>query len=344
MKILVTGTEGYLGSLLAPLLIERGHDVTGVDVGYYKSGYLYNAKGNQPKTLVKDIRHLILDDLKGHDAVVHMAELSNDPTGELAPHITYEVNHKGSVRLAKLAKEAGVRRFIYMSSCSVYGVAGGDALVTEETPSNPQTAYAICKTLCERDIMSIADSKFSPVFFRNSTAFGASPRQRFDLVVNNLCGFAWTTKEIKMVSDGTPWRPLVHGLDIGKAICCALNAPIDAIHGQILNIGSSDQNYRVREVAEIMTKTFPGCTTTFGEQGADNRSYRVSFDKLAKHLPEFKCDWEVTKGAQQFLELFQQIDLTKEDFEFRGFTRLKQLEYLIRTAQIDQDFFWKTTF
>ena len=344
MKILVTGTEGYLGSLLAPLLIERGHDVTGVDVGYYKSGYLYNAKGNQPKTLVKDIRHLILDDLKGHDAVVHMAELSNDPTGELAPHITYEVNHKGSVRLAKLAKEAGVRRFIYMSSCSVYGVAGGDALVTEETPSNPQTAYAICKTLCERDIMSIADSKFSPVFFRNSTAFGASPRQRFDLVVNNLCGFAWTTKEIKMVSDGTPWRPLVHGLDIGKAICCALDAPIDAIHGQILNIGSSDQNYRVREVAEIMMKTFPGCTTTFGGQGADNRSYRVSFDKLAKHLPEFKCDWEVTKGAQQFLDLFQQIDLTKEDFEFRGFTRLKQLEYLIRTAQIDQDFFWKTTF
>ncbi len=343
MKILVTGTEGYLGTLLAPLLIERGHEVTGVDTGYYRSGYLYNAKGNQPKTLIKDIRHLTLEDLKGHDAVVHMAELSNDPTGELAPHITYEVNHKGSVRLAQLAKEAGVRRFVYMSSCSVYGVADGDTPVTEETPSNPQTAYAICKTLCERDIMPLADSKFSPVFFRNSTAFGASPRQRFDIVVNNLCGLAWTTKEIKMISDGSPWRPLVHGLDIGKAICCALDAPTDAIHGQILNIGSNDQNYRVREVAEIVAENFPGCTTTFGVQGADNRSYRVSFDKLTKHLPDFKCDWDVPKGAKQFYELFQQIDFTKEDFLSRGFTRLKQLEYLIRTEQIDQDFFWKTS-
>jgi len=344
MKILVTGTEGYLGSLLAPLLIAFGHDVTGVDVGYYKSGYLYNAKGNSPATIVKDIRRLTVDDVKGHEAVVHMAELSNDPTGELAPHITYEINHKGSVRLAQIAKEAGVRRFVYMSSCSVYGVAGGDAPVTEETPVNPQTAYAICKTLCERDIMPMADAKFSPVFFRNSTAFGASPRQRFDLVVNNLCGLAWTTKEIKMTSDGTPWRPLVHGLDIGKAIACALEAPLDAIHGQILNIGSNSQNYRVKEVAEIVANTFPGCSTTFGTQGADNRSYRVSFEKLAKHLPNFSCDWDVPKGAQQFYELFKQIDFTKEDFEYRGFTRLKQLWYLIRTQQIDQDFFWKTTF
>lgn len=344
MNILVTGTEGYLGSLLAPMLLARGHEVTGVDVGYYKSGYLYHAKGDQPKTLVKDIRHLTAEDLQGHDAVVHMAELSNDPTGELAPHITYEINHKGSVRLAQIAKEAGVRRFIYMSSCSVYGVAGGDAPVTEETPVNPQTAYAVCKTLCERDIMPMADTGFSPTFFRNSTAFGASPRQRFDLVVNNLSALAWTTKEIKMTSDGTPWRPLVHGLDIGKAICCALEAPVDAIHGQILNIGSDNQNYRVREVAEIVAEYFPGCTTTFGTQGADNRSYRVSFDKLSKHLPDFSCDWDVASGARQFHELFKQIDFTAEDFEFRPFTRLKQLQYLIRTDQIDLDFFWKTDF
>lgn len=318
--------------------------MTGVDVGFYKSGYLYHAKGDEPHTLVKDIRHLTPEDLQGHDAVVHMAELSNDPTGELAPHITYEINHKGSVRLAEIAKEAGVRRFIYMSSCSVYGVAGGDVPVTEETPVNPQTAYAVCKTLCERDIMPMADSGFSPVFFRNSTAFGASPRQRFDLVVNNLSALAWTTKEIKMTSDGTPWRPLVHGLDIGKAICCALEAPVEAIHGQILNIGSDNQNYRVREVAEIVAEYFPGCTTTFGTQGADNRSYRVSFDKLAKHLPDFSCDWDVAKGAQQFYELFKQIDFTGEDFEFRPFTRLKQLQYLIRTNQIDNDFFWRTKF
>jgi nucleoside-diphosphate-sugar epimerase len=342
MKILVTGTEGYLGSLLAPMLLGRGHEVTGVDVGFYKSGYLYHAEGDQPKTLVKDIRHLTPEDLRGHDAVVHMAELSNDPTGELAPHITYEINHKGSVRLARIAKEAGVRRFIYMSSCSVYGVAGGDMPVTEETPVNPQTAYAVCKTLCERDIMPMAGSNFSPVFFRNSTAFGASPRQRFDLVVNNLSGLAWTTGEIKMTSDGSPWRPLVHGLDIGKAIGCALEAPVDAIHGQIFNLGSNEQNYRVREVADIVAECFPGCTTTFGTQGADNRSYRVSFDKLSKHLPDFSCDWDVAKGARQFHELFQQIDFTQEDFEFRPYTRLKQLQYLIRTGQIDQDFFWKT--
>ncbi len=344
MKVLVTGTEGYLGALLAPQLLARGHEVTGVDVGYYRSGYLYNAKGGQPKTLVKDIRHLTPEDVAGHEAVVHMAELSNDPTGELAPHITYEINHKGSVRLAEIAKKAGVSRFIYMSSCSVYGVAGGDVPVTEETPVNPQTAYAVCKTLCERDIMPMADSNFSPVFFRNSTAFGASPRQRFDLVVNNLSALAWTTREIKMTSDGTPWRPLVHGVDIGKAICCALEAPVEAIHGQILNIGSNEQNYRVREVAEIVAKYFPGCTTTFGTQGADNRSYRVSFEKLAKHLPDFSCDWDVAKGARQFHELFQQIDFTKEDFEFRPYTRLKQLQYLIRTGQIDLDFFWKTNF
>jgi nucleoside-diphosphate-sugar epimerase len=344
MKILATGTEGYLGSLLVPLLLSRGHEVTGVDVGYYKSGYLYHAYGDQPKTLVRDIRHLTPEDLQGHDAVVHMAELSNDPTGELAPHITYEINHKGSVRLARIAKDAGVRRFIYMSSCSVYGVAGGEVPVTEETPVNPQTAYAVCKTLCERDILAMADAGFSPVFFRNSTAFGASPRQRFDLVVNNLSGLAWTTNEIKMTSDGTPWRPLVHGLDIGKAVCCALAAPMDAIHGQILNIGSNDQNYRIREVAEIVAGCFPGCTTTFGTQGADNRSYRVSFDKLSKHLPDFFCEWDVAKGARQFYELFQRIDFTSEDFEFRPFTRLKQLQYLIRTGQIDSDFFWKTQF
>jgi len=343
MKVIVTGTEGYLGCLLAPLLIERGHDVTGVDTGYYRSGYLYNSKGNVPETLIKDIRHLTLEDIKGHDAIVHMAELSNDPTGNLAPHITYEINHKGSVRLAKLAKEAGVRRFVYMSSCSVYGVANGDVPVNEESPVNPQTAYAECKVLCERDILPLADSTFSPVFFRNSTAFGASPRQRFDIVVNNLCGLAWTTKEIKMISDGSPWRPLVHGLDIAKAICCALDAPVDAIHGQILNIGSDNQNYRVREIAEIVAENFPGCTTTFGDQGADNRSYRVSFDKIARHLPDFKCDWDVPKGAKQFYELFQQIDFTKEDFLARGFTRLKALEHLIRTQQIDQDFFWKTS-
>lgn len=339
MKILVTGTEGYLGSLLPPLLIERGHEVIGVDTGFYKVGWLYNGTQVTAKTLNKDIRHITTEDLQGVDAIVHMAELSNDPTGQLAPHITYEINHKGSVRLATLAKEAGVRRFVYMSSCSVYGVATeGD--VTEESAVNPQTAYAECKTLVERDVKPLADDDFSPTFMRNATAFGASPRMRFDIVLNNLAGLAWTTKEIKMISDGTPWRPLVHALDICKAIVCAVEAPRDIVHNQIFNVGDTANNYRVKEIAEIIAGVFPGCKLSFGDQGADNRSYRVSFEKINTVLPGFKCDWNAQRGAQQLYDLFSQIDMTEEVFLSRGFTRLKQLEYLIRTQQIDKDFFW----
>lgn len=339
MKVLVTGTEGYLGSLLPPLLIEKGHEVLGVDTGYYKVGWLYNGTTVTAKTLSKDIRHITTEDLAGVNAIVHMAELSNDPTGQLSPTITYDINHKGSVRLANIAKAAGIRRFVYMSSCSVYGVATeGD--VTESSPVNPQTAYAECKTFVERDLQLMADDNFSPTFMRNATAFGASPRMRFDIVLNNLSGLAWTTKEIKMISDGTPWRPLVHALDICKAIYCALEAPRDIIHNQIFNVGDTANNYRVKEVAEIIAKTFTGCQLTFGENGSDNRSYRVDFEKINKNLPGFKCDWNAERGAEQLFNLFQQIDLTSEDFLSRGFTRLKQLEYLIRTQQIDQDFFW----
>jgi nucleoside-diphosphate-sugar epimerase len=339
MKILVTGTEGYLGSLLPPLLMERGHEVIGVDTGYYKVGWLYNGTEVTAKTLNKDIRNITAEDLQGVEAIVHMAELSNDPTGQLSPTITYDINHKGSVRLAKLAKEAGVRRFVYMSSCSVYGVATeGD--VTEESSVNPQTAYAECKTLVERDVTPLADDDFSPTFMRNATAFGASPRMRFDIVLNNLSGLAWTTKEIKMTSDGTPWRPLVHALDICKAIVCAIEAPRDIVHNQIFNVGDTTNNYRVKEIAEIIADIFVGCKLSFGDSGADNRSYRVSFEKINTILPGFKCDWNAQRGAQQLFDLFSQIDMTEETFLSRGFTRLKQLEYLIRTQQIDQDFFW----
>ncbi|KOP27359.1 NAD-dependent dehydratase [Hapalosiphon sp. MRB220] len=339
MKILITGTEGYLGSLLPPLLMQRGHEVIGVDTGFYKVGWLYNGTEFTAKTLNKDIRHITSEDLQGVEAVVHMAELSNDPTGQLAPNITYDINHKGSVRLAKLAKEAGVRRFVYMSSCSVYGVATeGD--VTEESAVNPQTAYAECKTLVERDVKPLADDDFSPTFMRNATAFGASPRMRFDIVLNNLAGLAWTTKEIKMTSDGTPWRPLVHALDICKAIVCTLEAPRDIVHNQIFNVGDTANNYRVKEIAEIIADAFPGCQLSFGQQGADNRSYRVSFDKINTILPGFKCDWNAQLGAKQLFDLFTKIDMSEEVFLSRGFTRLKQLEYLLRTQQIDKDFFW----
>jgi nucleoside-diphosphate-sugar epimerase len=339
MNILVTGTEGYLGSLLPPLLIERGHEVTGVDTGFYKEGWLYNGTQVTAKTLNKDIRKITAEDLQGIEAIVHMAELSNDPTGQLSPNITYDINHQGSVRLAKLAREAGVRRFIYMSSCSVYGVATeGD--VTEESPVNPQTAYAECKTLVERDVKPLASPDFSPTFMRNATAFGASPRMRFDIVLNNLAGLAWTSQEIKMTSDGTPWRPLVHALDIGKAIVCALEAPRDIIHNQVFNVGDTSNNYRVKEIAETIAKVFKGCALTFGENGSDNRSYRVSFEKINTQLPGFKCDWNAQRGAEQLFNVFSQIDMSEDTFTSRGFTRLKQLEYLIRTEQIDKDFFW----
>ncbi len=339
MKVLVTGTEGYLGCLFAGVLMRRGHDVVGVDTGFYKAGWLYNGIDLSPRTVEKDIRQISAEDLAGVHAIVHMAELSNDPLGQLAPNITYDINHKGSVRLATTAKEAGVGRFVYMSSCSVYGVATED-VVSERSAVNPQTAYAECKTMVERDVSPLADDDFHPTFMRNATAFGASPRMRFDVVLNNLMGIAWTTREIKMTSDGTPWRPLVHGLDIAKALVCALEAPVDAVHNETFNVGSNEQNYQVREIAEIVAEFVPGCTTTFGDGGGDNRSYKVNFDKISTQLPGFACEWNARRGAEQLAGVFSKIDFDAEMFEHRGFTRLKQLEYLIHTGQLDADFFW----
>ncbi|HTD65673.1 MAG TPA: SDR family oxidoreductase [Candidatus Limnocylindria bacterium] len=340
MKVFVTGSDGYLGSLLTPLLMQNGHEVTGCDTGFYNESSLFNDRLPRPKTLSKDVREINEEDLRGHDAIVHMAELSNDPAGELAPNITYEINHLGSVRLARLAEIAKVPRFVYMSSCSVYGVADSD-FVDERSPTNPQTVYAICKTLVERDVRALANDKFSPTFLRNATAYGASPRMRFDIVLNNLCGLAWTTREIKMTSDGTPWRPLVHGLDIAQAILCVLTAPRAMIHSQVLNVGDTQHNWRVRELAEIIAEVFDGCRLSFGAPGADNRSYRVNFDKIHALLPAFACEWNAELGARQLRALFSRIQMTFETFQTRSFTRLTMLEHLLRTGQIDADFFWK---
>lgn len=338
MRILVTGTEGYLGSLLAPELSRRGHDVVGLDTGYFKSGWLYRGTDRTVYTIDQDVREVTQEQLEGFDAVVHMAELSNDPMGDLLGDLTYQVNHKGTVRLATLAKAAGVQRFVHMSSCSVYGVAEG--IVDESSPVNPQTAYADCKALVEKDVSAIADDDFSPTFMRNATAFGASPRMRFDIVLNNLSGLAYTTRKISMTSDGTPWRPLVHAMDIGKAIRCALDAPREAIHNQVFNVGSNEQNYQVRDIAETVAAAFPGCTTEFGAPGADNRSYRVNFDKIHAELPGFSCDWDAASGAEQLSKIFSSIDLDPETFTGRGHTRLKQLEYLLKTKQIDAELLW----
>jgi nucleoside-diphosphate-sugar epimerase len=340
MKVLITGADGYIGAILAPLMVERGYEVIGLDCGYYRNGWLYNDNRTRPSIISKDVRQIAEADLEGYDAVVHLAELSNDPLGEHDPRTTYDINHRGSVELANKAKRAGVARFVYTSSCSVYGAAEDGETRTEESEPLPQTAYAKCKVMVERDVLPLADRYFTPVFLRNATSFGASPRMRFDIVLNNLCGLAWSTRKIAMTSDGTPWRPLVHVNDICEAIMLCLEAPKQAVHGEILNVGSDAQNYRIREIAELVAKVFPGCEVTFGAHGGDNRSYKVSFAKIRKHLPAFECRWAAERGARQLYELFERIAMSKEVFLYRAFTRLNQLKHLISTKQIDRDFYW----
>jgi nucleoside-diphosphate-sugar epimerase len=322
--------------------MDAGHEVVGLDTGFYRDGWLYNDPGHfgrSPKTLCKDLRAVSASDLEGMDAIVHLAELSNDPLGNTVPKVTREINHLGSVRLAKLGKEAGVPRFVYTSSCSVYGAGTGEFL-DETAPVNPQTAYAECKVAVERDVGAMADDSFSPVFLRNATAYGASPRMRFDIVLNNLSGLAWVYKRIAMTSDGTPWRPLVHVLDICHAVRCAVEAPAEAIHKQTFNVGQNSDNYRVREIAEIVGGVFTGCEVTFGSLDGDSRSYRVSFDKIHERLPGFECKWSALSGAKQLHRVFERIRMPEDTFEFRAFTRLKQLRYLMETRQIDDQLFW----
>ena len=339
-KLLVTGVDGYIGSVLTPMLLADGHEVVGVDSGFYREGWLYTAGGAQwPRTHVLDIRHIGPEHLEGVDAVVHLAELSNDPLGQLQPDLTHRINHGGSVRLAQLAKQHGIERFVYTSSCSVYG-AGGDHMRTEESETDPQTAYAECKVLVERDVAALADDDFSPTFLRNATAYGPSPRMRFDIVLNNLSGHAWTTGIINMTSDGSPWRPIVHVGDICDAIRAAVTAPREAVHAQVFNVGRNDANHRVREIAEIVAEAFPGCRLSIGSSDGDSRSYRVSFDKIASSLPGFEATRDAELGARQLRTVFERIGLDQDRFEWRGFTRLKAIDHLIATGQVDDDLFW----
>ena len=344
MKLLVTGVEGYIGCLLAPFLQAQGHEIVGLDTGYYRDGWLFSdgkLVPGFPRTINRDIRNIQPEDVKGFDAVVHLAELSNDPLGENVPELTFQINHQASVRLAELAKTAGVKRFVYTSSCSVYGVANGHEPMTELSPTNPQTAYAKCKTMVERDVTALASENFSPTFLRNATAYGASPRMRFDIVLNNLCGIAATTGKIVMTSDGTPWRPLVHVLDICQAIASVLEAPQDAVHNEIFNVGHDGDNYQIREIAQIVADVYPSCQLTFGQAGGDNRSYKVNFAKIHEKLNGFHCAWNARKGAQQLHDVYSRIGIDAATFDARPFTRLKQLRYLSASGQIDDQFFWK---
>ena len=340
MRILLTGIDGYLGALMGPHLAARGHDVVGLDAGYYRDGLLYQLPSPAIPTMTKDIRHVTIDDLRGFDAVVHLAELSNDPIGQNRPQVTYAINGDGSAALARHAKAAGVSRFVYSSSCSVYGAGGAD-WKTEESPTEPLTAYAECKLRTEAVLDQLADDTFTPTAMRNATAYGASPRMRFDIVLNQFAGLAWTTKQIVMVSDGTPWRPVVHALDIAEAFACVLEAPRAAVHNQIFNVGSNAENYRVRELAELVAAAFPGTTTTYGPPTADGRSYRVSFDKIGRLVPAFACRHSAASGAAELRALFERIGMTASEFSFRAFTRLKQLNHLLATGQMDDNFFMR---
>ncbi len=343
MRVFVTGVNGYIGAVLAPYLLERDMTLVGLDTGYYRDGWLYSDDKRlavTPLTLNKDLRAVEPKDLAGCDAVVHLAELSNDPLGQNNPAVTHKINHEGSVGLARLARGAGIRRFVYTSSCSVYGAGSGEFL-DEDAPVNPQTTYARCKVLVERDLTAMTAADFAPVFLRNATAFGPSPRMRFDIVINDLCALAWTAQKIAMTSDGSPWRPVVHVEDICEAIYRSLVAPEDAVRGKVFNVGQNSENYRVRELAQIVAEEFPGCAVTMGSASPDNRSYRVSFGRIHRELPGFKCRYTARDGARQFHELFERIKMPRETYEFRAFTRLRQLNYLLATGQINDEFFWR---
>jgi nucleoside-diphosphate-sugar epimerase len=341
MRILITGHNGYIGSVLTPLVRSAGHDVTGLDTYYYEDCTL-GIEGAAVHAIRKDLRDLSERDLQGFDAVIHLAGLSNDPLGDLDPQWTFALNHLASVHLARLAREAGVQRFVYASSCSMYGAASMDDLLTEEAPLNPLTPYAVSKVRTEEDLSKLADEHFSPIFMRNATAYGFSPHLRADVVLNNLVCWAFTTGKIRIMSDGTPWRPIVHIADIAGASLALLDAPRQIVHNQAFNIGVNGENYQVRDLAKIVQETVPGCVIEYaGQTGPDPRNYRVDFTKLARMVPAFKSRWNAYEGAKELYEAFRQAGLTFEEFQGRKFTRLKQLKYLIETDQLDKTLRWK---
>jgi len=339
MKILLTGSRGYIGTVMAPFLAKAGHEGTGMDTDLYRRSTFGEWRESTP-TLLKDLRSLEAKDLRGFDAVVHLAALSNDPLGDLNPQLTYDINHLASVRLAALAKEAGVRRFAFASSCSNYGAAG-DAPVNEESELNPVTAYGESKVRVERDVSKLASDDFSPTFLRCATAYGVSPRLRFDIVLNNLVAWAFTSGKVMLKSDGSPWRPIVHIEDISRAFLAVLSVPRERVHAQAFNIGRNDQNYRIREIAQIVKETVPGCEIAFAEDaGPDKRNYRADFSKVAKLLPEFQPQWDARKGAKQLLDAYRAVGLALSDFEGPRYRRIDQIKQLMATGNLGPDLFW----
>ena len=339
MKILVTGHDGYIGAVLVEKLLDRGYEVRGLDT-YFFQGNLYPQAVGPTEEVNRDVRDVAAEDLEGIDAIVHLAALSNDPMGELDHGLTLRINFEASVRLARLAKAIGIQRFLFASSCSMYGSSAGGTL-DEDAPFNPLTAYALSKVKTEEALSQLADTSFSPTFLRNAAAYGLSPKLRFDLVLNNLVGWAMTTGQIKIMSDGTPWRPLAHVEDIADAFIAALEAPIQTVHNQAFNVGQNSENYQVRHIAETVRRVVPGSQVTLADSaGPDARSYQVDFTKIRRVLRAYQPSWTLEQGAQQLYEALTPRGITQEDFLGPAFVRLEQIKHLLSTRAVYSDLRW----